>query len=55
MTLDDFAKRLVRPMTLHTIERGQLDRVLFDADCLEIILEDAELAAAWLKRVREIS
>lgn len=54
LTLDDYAKRIVQPMVLRDIASGRLDDVLLDADCLEIILADAELTAAFIKRLKEM-
>lgn len=54
MTLDEYAKRMVQPMVLRDIASGRLDAVLLNADCLEIIFADAELTAAFIKRLKEI-
>lgn len=54
MALDDYAEQIVRPMVLREIASGRLDTVLFDADCLEIILGDQELINAFVIRLQSL-
>lgn len=55
MTLDDFAKRVMRPSVLRAIQRGAVDNALGDPDVLEILANDPELAKAAVERIRLIT
>lgn len=55
LTLDDFAKQILRPQLLRSIKGGAVDNALSDPDVIEILAEDAELAAAALQRIKLIA
>lgn len=53
-TLRDFSDKILKPSIINAIKSGRLDSALADPDCMEIIMNDAELNEAAVKRVKEI-
>lgn len=51
MTLEEFNQKIIKPTLIKAIEQGRLDNAIFDPDCLEIILEDDDLIAAYKYRM----
>lgn len=51
ITLDEYARIIVKPMVLAAISDGRLDDVLNDPDVLLIALKDEDIKEAVFKRI----
>lgn len=55
ITLIDFSDMILKPSLIASIKRGDVDSVLTDPDCLEIILSDKDLTEAYNYRMEKLN